>query len=794
MVDEFARDRQLVRRKLGLESIPASLGDANGVIYTPGRPGFYEVRIATGLNSDGSPRFSQPASVRLKLGMSLTITPGAALWLNYDENNELVITGGNGAAQAQQGINPIQQNPLDPYMQGKVNQAEVLTLNSNPTTPPGTLVYVKAWPVIASGTMYVFPGGTIDLDSFIPAAGEHCICVIGIQGDYATLEAFASTAKATTDPIDLTDYQEALDGLSANTTPAWFYRLHDDQTEILDEDKWLDIRQMVNTASGGGSGDVVGPASATDNAIARYDGTTGKLLQNSATTIDDNGNLTNAGPVTIDGDTDAVQLLVQGNATQTALLAVFEDSGGNDQVTVTGAGGLHVNEAGNDADSHVEGDNDATLTYWDAGNNRLAVGTSAPDARFVIVGRADEVQLAVKGNATQNQPLVEFRNSASTVLHKVLGTGHIEPGADNTYNFGSPTAREAQIWGVSHLGNVHVTPVKNTSGATANANHVGYITYTAGSGAEYKTTTTANANVAWCVVVGGGANNADIYVATSGVVTVELNANCSAGDFLLTSTTAGRASVSTTMRPEVFAVALTANAGGAGGTCAARLYCNTVPQGLTNSNDTLRINSMSNSDFVATINGTPSGSTLVYNAPSSGNEDTINVSSSSQAGKLRLWNTTRSPVESLLISSVNTGTNTITFTSAVPVSWVNTDTITMRSQTATGAVEAGVYFYEIDLSGLSLPAMARGVQWNLSVTDTTAGGSYYVLLHPYTAVTGAFSVGDFISPVTPTNAFAVKAVPVMGIYGGHFVIAERASGSSTASIILRVRAVDVAVP
>lgn len=39
------------------------------------------------------------------------------------------------------------------------------------------------------------------------------------------------------------------------------------------------------------TGDVVGPASATDNAITRFDGTTGKLLQNSVPTIDDTGNL-----------------------------------------------------------------------------------------------------------------------------------------------------------------------------------------------------------------------------------------------------------------------------------------------------------------------------------------------------------------------------------------------------------------------------------------------------------------------------------------------------------------------
>lgn len=42
---------------------------------------------------------------------------------------------------------------------------------------------------------------------------------------------------------------------------------------------------------GSGSGDVVGPASATDNAIARFDGTTGKVIQNSAITIDDNGGI-----------------------------------------------------------------------------------------------------------------------------------------------------------------------------------------------------------------------------------------------------------------------------------------------------------------------------------------------------------------------------------------------------------------------------------------------------------------------------------------------------------------------
>jgi hypothetical protein len=47
--------------------------------------------------------------------------------------------------------------------------------------------------------------------------------------------------------------------------------------------------QVIEGAAGGGggSGDVVGPGSATDNAIARFDTTTGKLIQNSAVTVAD---------------------------------------------------------------------------------------------------------------------------------------------------------------------------------------------------------------------------------------------------------------------------------------------------------------------------------------------------------------------------------------------------------------------------------------------------------------------------------------------------------------------------
>ena len=79
-------------------------------------------------------------------------------------------------------------------------------------------------------------------------------------------------------------------------------------------------------------GDVFGPASATDNAVARFDGTTGKLIQNSVTTIDDTGNASGilsqqfsngtavtlaAGKMWYDGSTGAWNLgMGNGNITQ----------------------------------------------------------------------------------------------------------------------------------------------------------------------------------------------------------------------------------------------------------------------------------------------------------------------------------------------------------------------------------------------------------------------------------------------------------------------------------------------
>ena len=90
----------------------------------------------------------------------------------------------------------------------------------------------------------------------------------------------------------------------------------------------------TNTSwSTNGVGDVVGPASATDNAIARFDTTTGKLIQNSVVTVGDTGAV--SGVTTLSASTSVSTPIVK--ATSSAGGALQNASGTNQ--AQWGAGG-----------------------------------------------------------------------------------------------------------------------------------------------------------------------------------------------------------------------------------------------------------------------------------------------------------------------------------------------------------------------------------------------------------------------------------------------------------------------
>ncbi len=105
----------------------------------------------------------------------------------------------------------------------------------------------------------------------------------------------------------------------------------------------LNIPQYVAT------GDVVGPASATDNAIARFDTTTGKLIQNSTVTIaDTTGVIAGTQGVTISGATSGTLLIksaaVSGTNTITfpAGTTDFSATGGTSRVLMQTSAGAAI--------------------------------------------------------------------------------------------------------------------------------------------------------------------------------------------------------------------------------------------------------------------------------------------------------------------------------------------------------------------------------------------------------------------------------------------------------------------
>jgi hypothetical protein len=120
-----------------------------------------------------------------------------------------------------------------------------------------------------------------------------------------------------------------------------------------------------NTISTGG---VVGPASATDNALARYDGTTGKLIQNSVVTVSDTG--------VIDGATTITNLdyLDFDTTYNTTLGAGQLGWNGNDTLGLGMIGGNVVQHIGEDTFFYVKAS--ATITKGQLCMFTGAVGSS----------------------------------------------------------------------------------------------------------------------------------------------------------------------------------------------------------------------------------------------------------------------------------------------------------------------------------------------------------------------------------------------------------------------------------
>lgn len=104
----------------------------------------------------------------------------------------------------------------------------------------------------------------------------------------------------------------------------------------------IDIYGGGSSGGGSGTGDVTGPASSTDNALVRFGGTTGKLIQNSVVTLSDTGDMAGIVNATMSGELTASNAVLSTSGSTVALNITQSGSGTYLNINNIGSGNFIV--------------------------------------------------------------------------------------------------------------------------------------------------------------------------------------------------------------------------------------------------------------------------------------------------------------------------------------------------------------------------------------------------------------------------------------------------------------------
>jgi hypothetical protein len=269
----------------------------------------------------------------------------------------------------------------------------------------------------------------------------------------------------------------------------------------------------------GDPGDISGPGSSTDNAVVRWDGTSGGLIQDSSVVIDDSGNvgigttspgsileLASTGPVLTLNDTNGVV-----GGSQTSRIS-FEASG-TETGTIgiaSGAGFMAVNNKSGSLALLADSNNtstSSTMTFSVDGSEAARIDSSG---RFLLGTTSGSNLLTVAGTASISGALTASGGGALTGTWSDLGTVttiDINGGTIDGVVIGSSAAAAATVTTLS-AGGAAVYPGVITAIGAAGEVVAGNTT---GSLATF-----SNAGNAAISLHGAAANSATVYFGTTG--------------------------------------------------------------------------------------------------------------------------------------------------------------------------------------------------------------------------------------------------------------------------------------
>ena len=172
------------------------------------------------------------------------------------------------------------------------------------------------------------------------------------------------------------------------------------------------------------SGDVAGPASATDNAVVRFDATTGKLIQNSAVLMDDTGRM--VFPSGSGTDATGGELFCAGGTGQDATGGYVETQGGSGAQasggTVRTHGGTAPSASGGNLYAYGGTLPGGDIDTHDGGGSINTRGTGS--MQFGVSGTRTTVNGSATTNRTQTLPdasgFVVIDTATQTLTNKTL--------------------------------------------------------------------------------------------------------------------------------------------------------------------------------------------------------------------------------------------------------------------------------------------------------------------------------------------------------------------------------------